>query len=246
MKNLRIIFKITLFTLTMVIVSCTKGSDQPGEVVPPENSTVKVDDLLDYYIVSAQKTGATKLAVMSFEKDGDVVKASVHGRGYLRVKNIVVENSILSFDTEGFGSYQYTLEKDATGVLHLKSYSYTGNTTIDYAILAKKSTAFAFTNTTFKTKSGTEDLVFKFTNTNTLEWDIRVRQIGTKVINGQPIPIIGTGPDFTKPFYSLGTVGFKTNTDEFIGVAVPSWKDANVPLLLVENGASAIMKAEKQ
>jgi hypothetical protein len=252
MKNLKNIYKILPLLLLLAFVGCKKNgavpdsdNDGPGIDNPTENNGIAMSELVDYYLVTERKTGATKLGIMYFVKEGDVVKASLHGSGFLRSKEVVAANSSFSFNSDRFGTYNYTLEKDAAGTIKLKSYDVDGGTDLAYALMVKKSDALAFANSTFKAG----DLVFRFTSPTSLEWDLQNRVVGFRT--GPPplnlrTPVFGYGPALTLPYYSLLDLGFKTNDDQFIGLSVPSWKDSNAPVLLIEKNGGAVLKAVKQ
>jgi len=248
MKN---ILKMLAILLITIVVSCKKKDANPindpqnPDINNPVGATgIAMSELLDYYIVSERKTSNTKLAIMYFTKEGDVIKANIHGRGYLRTKEVTAVNSSFSFETEGFGAYTYVLEKDATGRIKLKSYAHNQGE-VNYALLVKKTEALAFANSSFKAG----DLLFKFNNPGSLEWDIQTKIIG--YTTGPPplrivTPIYATGPELTLPYYSLLDLGFKSNNDQFLGITVPSWKDSNTPIMLVENNGATVLKAAKQ
>ena len=108
MKN---ILKMLAILLITIVVSCKKKDANPindpqnPDINNPVGATgIAMSELLDYYIVSERKTSNTKLAIMYFTKEGDVIKANIHGRGYLRTKEVTAVNSSFSFETEGFGA----------------------------------------------------------------------------------------------------------------------------------------------
>ena len=249
MKHLKKIQTMLPLLLLLVFVGCKKNNvtpdNDPGNDNPEEVKGISMDELLDYYLVTELKSGDTKLAVMYFTKEGDVVKASLHGGGYLRSKEVVATNSTFSFNSDGFGTYNYTLEKDESGMIKLKSYDFNGGGDLDYALLIKKTNALPFVNSSFKAG----DLLFKLTSPTTLEWNFQNKIIGYNV--GPPpfyikTPIIVNGPELTLPYYSLIDLGFKTNNDQFIGITVPSWKDSNTPVMLIEKHTGPVLKAIKQ
>jgi len=252
MKNLNNAYKMLPILLLFVFVGCKKNSaapgndnENPGIDNPAADKGISMSELLNYYLVTERKTGNTKLGVMYFTQEGDVVKASLHGSGYLRSKEVVAINSSFSFNSDGFGTFNYTLEKDASGTIKLKSFDYNSGTDLAYALLIKKTDALPFAVSSFKAG----DLLFKFKNPTTLEWDFQNRMVGFHT--GPPplnlkTPIFENKPEVTLPYYSLLDLGFKTNNDEFIGVTVPNWKDANTPLLLIERSGAAVLKAVKQ
>ncbi|MET4081886.1 hypothetical protein ABIB40_001837 [Pedobacter sp. UYP30] len=249
MKNLNNCYKMLPIILLFVLVSCKKNAvkptgDDPVGKEPIEVKGIGMNELVDYYLVTERKTGNTKLTLMTFTNEGNVTKASVHGVGFLRIKEVAATNSVFSFDTEGFGTYSYTLEKDANGTIKLKEYSFNGGTDIAYALLVKKTDAFAIENSSFKAG----ELLFKINNTN-VEWDIQKRIVGTKT--GPPplhlvTPIYLTGPAEKLPYYALVNFGFKTNNSQMIGLTVPAWLGTNNPVMLVEKAGASVLKAVKQ
>lgn len=252
MKNLKNLCKMLPILLLAVFTSCKKNdakpvidADDPVIVNPVGETPINMSELLDYYLVSERKTSNTRLAIMYFTKEGDVIKANLHGIGHLRSKEVTASNSSFSFNTDGFGTFSYTLEKDATGRIKLKSFNYNGGDDLNYAMLIKKSETVVFANSSFKTG----DLLFKFKNPGSLEWDIQSKVIG--YTTGPPplnlrTPVFATSPELTLPYYSLLDLGFKSNNDQFLGIAVPSWKDAASPIMLIENGGATVLRAVKQ
>jgi hypothetical protein len=252
MKSLKSLYALLPIFLMLTIFGCKKNNagpendnDNPGIDNPSENKGISMNELLDYYLVTERKTGNTKLAVMYFSQEGNVVKANLHGSGYLRSKEVVATNSSFSFNSDGFGTFNYSLEKDATGTIKLKSYDVNSGTDLAFALLVKKTNAPSFSGSSFKAG----DLLFKFKDPTTLEWDFQNRVVG--FTTGPPplnlkSPIFEYKPEFSLPYYSLLDLGFKTNNDQFIGITVPSWKDSNTPVLLLEKNGAAILKAVKQ
>ena len=219
MKNLMHICKM-LPILVLVLAGCKTNSPDP------QKTPITMSDLADYYLVAEHKTGGNKLAVISFAKDGDVVKADIHLQGALRVLEGTLQNETLSFDFNANGQaiYSFQLAKNADGSLKLKSYDFVYNgegDQLSYAILAKKADAFSFDNSTFKVASE----LFKFSKNNdteTLWW---------------------FGSSY--PVYKLANFGFKSNKDELMGAAVPNWQGIAKPVMLVEEGEK-VWIAEKE
>ncbi|WP_235159112.1 hypothetical protein [Dyadobacter sp. CY351] len=219
MRNLLNICKM-LPILVLVLGSCkTKSPD-------PQNTPITMSDLADYYLVAEHKTGGNKLTIISFAKDGDVVKADIHLQGMLRILEGTLQGSTLSLDfhSNGQSIYSFELEKNADGSLKLKSYDFIYNgegNQLSYAVLAKKSDAFSFDNSSFKVNS--ERLKFiKDNDAETLWWFGRSYLV-----------------------YKLANVGFKSNQDELMGAAVPNWRGIAKPVMLIEQ-EDKIWIAEKE
>jgi hypothetical protein len=252
MKKMKKVYRILPVLLLLAFIGCKKNgaapgkdNENPGIDNPANNKGINVNELRDYYLVTERQTGNSKLAIMYFSQEGNVVKANLHGSGYLRSKEVVMTNSAFSFNSDGFGTYNYTLEKDASGTVKLKSYDFNGGNNLVYALLIKKSDALPYAASSFKA----DNLLFKFKNPTTLEWDFQNRVVGFNT--GPPplnlkTPFFENRPEVTLPYYSLLDLGFKSNNDEFIGVTVPSWKDSNTPLLLIERNGTSVLKATKQ
>lgn len=248
MKTLKNTLNILLVSTLLLTVGCKEENNAPEGQDPDENlaNSISASELENYYLVG-ETNGAKKLLVIDFSKVEGVVKANLHLTGALRISDALVNNSKLSidFDANGNRLYSFEFEKDASGVIKLKNYALHDKTVttlkFGHAILVKKTDSPVFTNSTFKI--GT--LQFKLNNSNLIEWDIKLRQIGVTVINGVPFPIMGSAPEFTKQFYALNNLGFKSNDDDFFGISVPNWKNNNTPVLLVER-AGAVSIATKQ
>ncbi|TCD28576.1 hypothetical protein EZ456_04080 [Pedobacter psychrodurus] len=248
MKTLKLMLSVLI--LMALFAACKKGTNDPDDPNNPENiQKVSTADLLPYYIVAARKTGDQKLAVMTFTQEGTGLKVNLHRQGYLRSMTADVAENTLTFDLDGTGTYTYrfALEKSASGQLTLKSYQYTdkGNTAqgFEFAVLANTNTAQNYENADFKAGA----LLFRFTGTKTIDWDIKERQIGTKYypppIN-QVLPIMAVTPEVSVPYYALAAGSFKANSD-FIGAMVPSWKNINSPLMVIERN-NITYQANKQ
>jgi len=248
MKTIKNTLSMLTILLLSVTIGCKKDKIYPEGQDPNQNlaNSVSATDLENYYLVG-ETNGTKKLFVIYFSKEGSTVKANMHLTGALRVSDAVVANSkfSLDFDANANRLYNFEFEKDAAGSVKLKNYSLNDKTTpslkIDHAILVKKSDSPVFTNSNFKI--GT--FQFKLNSASSIEWDIQIRRIGTTVINGEPFPIMAAAPEFTKPFYSLNNLGFKSNDDDFFGISVPNWKNITTPILLLER-AGIVTTATKQ
>jgi hypothetical protein len=239
---------LLLISMLSVFTSCKKDNTSPDSNENSENidKGITKEEMLDYYIVTERKSGDKKLGVLYLTQENNSIQMTMHGKGYLRTKELTIANSTFSFDMDGNGKlvYTFTVEKGADGKLKLKSYQYTDNADANqglaYAVMAKKTDAVPFENSTFKTG----DLQLKFTtanNTNTLDWDIRSRQTGTKYYPpplNQTLPVFGIAPEVSVPYYTLLNLGLKSNNDEFMGACVPNWKDSGIPSVLVERGST--------
>jgi len=241
---------LSVLMLMATLAACKKDSNDPNDPDNPENvQKISKADLLPYYIVAERKTGDQKLAIMTFTQDGDGLKVNLHRQGYLRTLTADVTDNALTFDLDGTGTYTYrfVLEKSTSGQLTVKSYQYSDKTNaaqgFEFAVLANTTTAQNFENADFKTGN----LLFRFTGAKNIDWDIKERQIGTKYypppIN-QTLPIMAVAPEVSVPYYALATGSFKANSD-FIGAMVPSWKNVNTPILVVERN-NVTYQANKQ
>ena len=248
MKTLKLMLSVLM--LMAIFSACKKDKNDPNDPNNPENvQKVGKADLLPYYIVAERKTGDQKLAIMTFTQDGDGLKVNLHRQGYLRSLTADVTDNTLSFDLDGTGTYIYrfALEKNASGQITLKSYQYTDKTNtaqgFETAVLANTTSVQNYENADFKTGN----LLFRFTGTKTIDWDIKERQIGTKYypppIN-QTLPITAFAPEVSIPYYALATGTFKANND-FIGAMVPNWKNTNSPTMVIERN-NTIYQANKQ
>ena len=212
MGNFRNIYKLIPILLLLVWLSCKKKDATPA---PDEVKDVATSELLDYYIVAQHKSGK-KLSVIYFTREGSSIKANVHLVATLRFREVNIKNLAFSIDLDDDGKaiYSFTVEKDASGKLRLSTYRYAyqniGNQ-LTYAIIAKKTEAFAFAQSSFK--------------------------IGDKSFNfysdtGSPLLKWITTNSYT--YYNLTNVGFKTNDNQFIGATVPNWDGIDTPVILIE------------
>lgn len=213
MVNLKNMYKLIPILLLLVFTGCKKKDADAS----PDSDTnqIAASELLDYYLVAQHKTGGNKLLVLYFTKEGNVINANAHLQGYARIKEVTIQNSVFSIDYNGDGNsvYNFTLEKDAEGKLKLKSYDFKYNgagNQLNYALMAKKTDAFAFANLSFKAGNTT----FKLST-----------EAGIGIINFQ---------GDANPYYKLTNIGFKTNNDKFLGVTVPNWSGITTPTLLLE------------
>lgn len=248
MKTLKLMLSVVMLMATFA--ACKKDKNDPNDPNNPENiQKVTKTDLLPYFIVAERKTGDQKLAIMTFTDDGDGLKVNLHRQGYLRSITAALSDNVLSFDLDGTGNYtyRYTLEKNASGQITLKSYLYSDKTNaaqgFEYAVLVNTTSVQNYENADFKTGN----LLFRFSAAKTIDWDIRERQIGTKYypppIN-QTLPVTGIAPEVSIPYYALSTGSFKANSD-FIGAMVPNWKNVNSPVMVIERN-NIIYQANKQ
>lgn len=218
MRNLLNISMLLLFLAGMT--SCPGPKD-----AEPENTAITANELADYYLIGERKTSGNKLVAISFVRDGNIVKASAHLQGSLRVLEATVENSIfrLDFNSNGEYVYTFTLRKDANGSLQLQSYDFSYKGTpgqLSQAVLVKRTDALPIMNKTF----WVETLGFK------LEMD-----------GNQPVLQWIDGKRYAS--YTLDNYGFKTNKDEFMGAVVPNWNfnGKNLSGMLIETGDQVIM-----
>ncbi|REA63232.1 hypothetical protein DSL64_06350 [Dyadobacter luteus] len=211
MKNL--IHICTIFPLLFILLgSCKEKS------ATPVDTTVSIAEMVDYYIVAEVRNIDRKLYVLSFAKDGNIVKASAHVRGGLRIQEANLDNGTFKFDHNSDGAlvFTFSLEKDANGKMRLKSYDLIKNgigNNMSHALVVKKSEVTPILNKSFWVKT----LGFKLVteeNRDVLQW-----------IDGKRYAA-----------YKLDNYGFKTNQDEFMGIMVPSWTSHTSPVMLIESG----------
>lgn len=209
MKVLNNTLTIVSILLLSIMVGCKKKNAVPDLVT----TEIAASELLDYYIVAERRAPDQKLVLIYFTKEANLVKANVHLQGHLRVAEATVNNSKFTFDlnTDGEHLYTFDLQKDANGLIKLKSYQYVnksdGKVSLNYAVLVKKTECPTFANYSYKSNN----VNFRLTNTSSILWDV-----------------------VTRPIYSLANLGFKSNSDEFFGISVPYWDGSNAPLLLLE------------
>lgn len=236
MKNLKNYYKLLPLVMLFICVSCKKHNVAPNGEDPTKTTQISASELVDYYLVAERKTGKAKLSLMTFVNEGNVTKASLNGRGFLRGLEVANTNSTFTFNCD-FGNFTYTLERDVNGTIKLKSYNVNGGDDLVYALLVKKNDASAFALASFKAG----DLLFKFKDPTTLDWDIKPVQILY-----YPKPVYANLPAQSLPYYNLPVAGFKTNDEQIMGVTVPSWLGINSPVMLVEKRGEAVLKAVKQ
>lgn len=211
MKNLIHICKM-LPILILVFGSCKEKSPEPVD------TTVSIAEMVDYYIVAEHKTGGNKLIVLSFAKDGNIVNASAHIQGGLRIHEASLDNGTFKFDYNSNGNsvYTFVLEKDANGKMRLKSYDFVYNgagSQLSHALVVKKSDMTPILNKSF--------------------W---VKTLGFKLVTEENRDVLQWTDGKRYAAYKLDNFGFKTNQDEFMGIMVPSWTGQTSPVMLVESG----------
>lgn len=241
---------MSILLLVVTFAACKKGKDTPDDPNNPDPALqVTKEDLVPYYIVAERKAGDNKLTVIYFSKEGGSINVNLHRQGYLRSAAVNLDKSGFSFDLDGTGNnvYSFVFEKNTEGKISLKSYDYVDKANaaqgIEYAVLGTQGSIPSYENASFK--SG--NILFQFSATKNIDWDIKTRQIGTKYFPppiNQTLPVMGEAPEVSVPYYAISVAAFKANND-FIGALVPNWKGTTTPLLLVERN-SVIYPAVKQ
>lgn len=230
----------------LALSSCKKGATPPEKNEP---ESLKKEELIPYYLVVEHKLSNNKIGLIYFTKEGNSVKATFHGDGYLQTGDISISGQGFSFDSAGDGNYVYSFSfgKNADGKLVMKSYQFTDKTSnsqgLSYAIIARKADAPAFENVKFTTKEG---ILFTFekgaNNVMNVEWDIKDRIFYTTIFlppnTYMQLPNPYVGPEFAKPYANLNGLGWKENEGILMGISVPEWKDTTKPLMLVEKGST--------
>lgn len=249
MKTLKVLF--ILFMLTSFFTACSKSDNAgpepaPEEENPDQEPLFTKEEIKDYYFVCERKTG-NKLALLQFFDQDNSIKASMHLKGSLRVNDINISGSTMTFDFNNDAKtiYTFTFERDDAGKLQLKSYQLISqsdaNQGLDYALMVPKSAAFPFENLSFKT---TDDILFRFKstdNTKKLEWNITNELVGyTTLPGGIKIPRFEEHIEKTVDYYLLDNGGWKASNDSFFGICVPKWKDSESPQLLVQNESTVV------
>lgn len=217
MKNLKNLCKIVPILLLITFSGCKENDKAPLD-------DVVAGELLDYYVVAENNISAHKLSLLYFTQDGNTIKAHTHIQGGYQVRDLVVKNRKFTIDlyADGKSLYNFQLEKDAAGKLKLKSYEFKFNgqdNELAYALLIKKTDLPEFTNTFYKM--------------------IRSNVSFSMIKDGVPLGINTTNILLTNtgasiPTYRLANVGFKSNNDEYLGIAVPYWNGVTTPIVLIE------------
>lgn len=122
MKTLKI---ISLLLIILSISACNRENNEPETI----NTNISAEDLLGhqmYWALQFDGGGDSYLRLMYFEKTGNTIKATIDGINSRAIKEVKVENNILSIDLNNNGSVMYTfeLEKNNDGILLVKSAKY--------------------------------------------------------------------------------------------------------------------------
>ncbi len=122
MKTLKI---ISFLLIVLSISACSRENNEPETI----NTNVSAEDLLGhqmYWALQFDGGGDSYLRLMYFEKTGNTIKATIDGINNRAIKEVKVENNILSIDLNNNGSVMYTfeLEKNNDGILLVKSAKY--------------------------------------------------------------------------------------------------------------------------
>jgi len=103
------ILKLTLGILTLFCITLTSCKK---ETKAPENTSVKAEDLLGYQMVwfLTEPDGTQNLRLLYFDKEGDVVKATLDGITSRIIKTVKLDQNIFKLDLQENGSVVYTFE----------------------------------------------------------------------------------------------------------------------------------------
>ena len=224
MKNFKNALKILPVLLLLVFVSCKKKDATPDAAV----EEIATKELLDYYIVAEHAIGSNKLMVLYFTEDNMAIKAQAHLLEGNKIINVVLKKSAFSIDYYGDGKavYNFVVERDATGKLILKSYSFNFNgqgNELAYATMIKTRAAPIFTGLSYKMMPS--HAPFNTINTGT-PFSIKPRSSG----DAGALLWGGVGPYFSE----LINIGFKTVDGAYMAVSLPNWKSIDKPIMLLE------------
>lgn len=192
MKTLKI---ISLLLIILSLSACSRESNEPETI----NTNVSTEDLLGYQMYWALQFdggGDPYPRLMYFEKTGNTIKATIDGINNRAIKEVKVENNILSIDLNNNGSVMYTfeLEKNNDGILLVKSAKYydinhPNDKLGDGAAVIPLSQFSSVKGKTFKEIN--DGTIIRFNADNTF--------------------LSGQHPNNTGSFYECGTGGFKAN-----------------------------------
>jgi len=221
MNNLKNTSKMLPVLLLFVLVSCKKKNPQPDAAT----NEIVTNELLNYYLVAEHKTGPNKLMVAYFNQDGSTVDAQAHLQEHqVRTRAVTIKDRQfnIDFNKDGKSMYNFTLEKDASGNLILKTYDFVYNgegNQLAHATLIKKVDAPPFDGSNFKM--------------------IRSNVPFEMIKDGIPFSFLSGAKSMIwtnriKEYHNLINIGFKTTDDEYMAVMVPGWKDIKTPIMLLE------------
>lgn len=236
MKNLKNALKILPLLLFLVLVSCKKKNAAPDAVA----EEIAAKELLDYYIVAEHAIGPNKLMILYFTEDNMAIKAQAHLLDGNKIINVDVKKSAFSIDYFGDGKavYNFVVERDATGKLILKSYSFNFNgqgNELAYATMVKTRAAPIFTGLSYKMIPS--NVPFNMINTGT-PFSIKPRSSSDRgaLLWGS------SGPYFSE----LINIGFKTVDGAYMAVSLPNWKSIDKPIMLLERKNELFIAAKNQ
>ncbi|WP_034967579.1 hypothetical protein [Chryseobacterium sp. FH1] len=189
--------------LILSLSACNRENDEPETI----NTNVSAEDLLGYQMYWALQFnggGDSYIRFMYFDKTGNTIKATIDGINNRTIKEVKVENNILSIDLNNNGSVMYTfeLEKNNDGTVLVKSAKYydinhPNDKLGDGAGIIPLSKFSSVKGTTFKEVNGTTIIRFNADNT---------------FLSGQH-------PNNTGSYYECGVGGFKAsiNNETYFG-----------------------------
>lgn len=192
MKTLKL---ICIFSFLILLTISCKKDEEPKKI----DKLINTEDLLGYQMYWALQFnggGDSYLRLMYFEKTGNTIKATIDGINTRAIKEVKIENNVLSIDLNNNGSVMYTfeLEKNNEGVILVKSAKYydinhPNDKLGDGAVIAPISIFSSVKGTTFKEVNDGEIIRFNADNT---------------FLSGQH-------PNNTGSYYECGIGGFKAN-----------------------------------
>lgn len=220
MKNSKSRLKLSFILFLIMFSGCKKSSPE----APEELDDIAASELIDYYIAAEHKFDGNKLIAIYFTQEGNTIKAHGHIQGGYQIRDVVVKNRTFSIDYYGDKKsvYNFMLEKDDQGKLHLKSYEFRFNGSenqLTYALLTKKADLPVFTNA-----------LYRMVRSN-----VPFEQVKSGIAIGMNVDFLlwlATSKD--TPVYPILNFAFKSNDDEYLGIAVPSWNGISSPIVLIE------------
>ncbi|SDC89589.1 hypothetical protein [Niabella drilacis] len=207
--------------LGVAVVSCKKAQDTVSE------TPVMAPDLVNYYIAmeGISDEGRAGFRVIYFDNNGGMVNATSDRAASRRGQAVTVENNTFRFDINANGTlvYEFTFAKSKAGELLLKTATNVGSASVQMVNteLFKVADAPRWGSKVFKRITGLTDYFtyYGFSGNKTLY---------ANSTSPATAPALGC--------YALGSdVGFKNNSDNLMGIFVPSWKGNTRIKFLLEN-----------
>jgi len=221
---MKILKLISFLILILSLSACSRENNEPETI----NTNVSAEDLLGhqmYWALQFNGVGDSYLRLMYFEKTGNTIKATIDGINSRAIKEVKVENNILSIDLNNNGSVMYTfeLEKGNDGILLVKSAKYydinhPNDKLGDGAAIIPLSKFSSVKGNTFKEVNGATIIRFNADNT---------------FLSGQH-------PNNTGTYYECGIGGFKASINNEIYFGFKLKDEENSFILLQYTGTYEI------